>query len=175
MSTHPSLPNYYYGSHQQQQLCYNQHIANYLSFGGSGSSYTAVDIIIDDVYVVNYLNELIQTNEMLPNINYITGQLTDQERNSNAEFDSLYVIVFHILDDMYDHDHVEKEDSDNNGVLKYLKIRAHHAPSKDGVNPKVVGESEICAIYQSEYEDEENIGTLQCGHKYHTITSNSGC
>ncbi|PHU05372.1 hypothetical protein BC332_26194 [Capsicum chinense] len=105
---------------------------------------------------------------MLDNINYMTGQLTHQERNSNVEFDSLYVTVFHILDDMYDLDHEEREGLDDNNVLKYLKIRAHHAPSKDGVNPEVVGESEICAICQSEYEDEENMGTLQCGHKYHT-------
>ncbi|KAG5582901.1 hypothetical protein H5410_053528 [Solanum commersonii] len=52
-------------------------------------------------------------------------------------------------------------EDDHGDVLKYLKIRIHHAP--EVVAPDV--ESDIC---QSEYENEENIGALQCGHEYHT-------
>lgn len=68
---------------------------------------------------------------------------------------------------MYDRDHEEKKGADDRDMLKYLKIRTHHALAKDEVNSKVVVESEICAICQSEYKDEENIGTLQFGHEYH--------
>ncbi|KAH0720871.1 hypothetical protein KY290_005891 [Solanum tuberosum] len=49
-------------------------------------------------------------------------------------------------------------------VLKYLKIRTHHVP--EVVAPDV--ESDTCVICQSEYEHEENIGALQCGHEFHT-------
>ncbi|XP_049399996.1 uncharacterized protein LOC125864108 [Solanum stenotomum] len=55
-------------------------------------------------------------------------------------------------------------EDDHGDVLKHLKIRIHHAP--EVVAPDV--ESDICAICQSEYENEENIGALQCGHEYHT-------
>ncbi|WMV52285.1 hypothetical protein MTR67_045670, partial [Solanum verrucosum] len=55
-------------------------------------------------------------------------------------------------------------EDDHGDVLKYLKIRIHHAP--EVVAPDV--ESDICAICQSEYENEENIGALQCGHEYHS-------
>ncbi|WMV52262.1 hypothetical protein MTR67_045647 [Solanum verrucosum] len=58
------------------------------------------------------------------------------------------------------HDHEVKEDY----LLKYLKIRTYYG--EDEIDFEV--ESDICAICQCEYEDEESIGELHCGHKYHT-------
>ncbi|XP_055809011.1 uncharacterized protein LOC129877521 [Solanum dulcamara] len=105
---------------------------------------------IDDVYVVAHPTETI----------WIRQLMDWQIRNSRFNFHALY-----------NHDHEEKEDDDDD-VLKYLKIRTHHAPAKDGIDPEVVVvadvESDICAICQSEYEHEESIGALQCGHEYHT-------
>ncbi|XP_055808397.1 probable E3 ubiquitin-protein ligase HIP1 [Solanum dulcamara] len=66
-----------------------------------------------------------------------------------------------------DHDDEEKEDD----VLKFLKIRTYYAPPQDEIDfEEVVAdvESNMCGICQFEYEDEENIGELQCGHEYHT-------
>ncbi|KAF3678426.1 hypothetical protein FXO37_04382 [Capsicum annuum] len=68
-------------------------------------------------------------------------------------------------DDMYDH---EEEGEDNDDVLKYLKIRTHHASAKDGIDPQVVVDdlesSEICVICHSEKKHKKSIGTLQCRH-----------
>ncbi|MCD7464047.1 hypothetical protein HAX54_051966 [Datura stramonium] len=106
-------------------------------------------------------------------IDYMTTQLPDLERNSRFDFGFL---SDYLLDEMFNFDalsdhYVEMNENDDD-VLKYLKIRTHHAPAKDGVNPEViadVAESEMmCAICQSDFEHEENIGTLQCGHEYHT-------
>ncbi|KAJ8533939.1 hypothetical protein K7X08_007263 [Anisodus acutangulus] len=120
--------------------------------------------LIEDVYVVTDPSESIETSGMLDNNNFITSQLTDQERNLAFER-SLYDIVSHRLDGM------DVRDEENDHVLKYLKLTTHSAPAKEGVNPQVVADVEsetcACAICQSEYEHEEDIGTLQCGHEYH--------
>ncbi|XP_060178302.1 E3 ubiquitin-protein ligase MBR1-like [Lycium barbarum] len=106
--------------------------------------------LIDDIYVANDLTELI-----------------GNRRRFRQQVGSLYDYVSHLMDDM---DIRDEENGDDNDVSKYLKIRTHSSPAKDGVDPHVVAdsESEICAICQSEFEHEESIGTLQCEHKYHT-------
>ncbi|XP_060178300.1 uncharacterized RING finger protein P32A8.03c-like [Lycium barbarum] len=112
--------------------------------------------LIDDVYIATDPTELIETGRMLDHRNFITSQLVD----------SLYDYVSHLMDDM---DIRDEENDDDDDVLKYFKIRTHSSPAKDGVDPDVVAdsESEICAICQSEFEHEDSIGTLQCGHEYH--------
>ncbi|PHU11271.1 hypothetical protein BC332_18201 [Capsicum chinense] len=133
-------------------------------------------------------------NGTIPNLpgSHITSQLTDQEINSNVDLDSqdndiydheesqerdsysdsnsLYENVLDLLDDdMYDH---EEEGEDDDDVLKYLKIRIHHASAKDVIDPQVVVDdlesSEICVICHSENKHKKSIGTLQCRHGYHT-------
>lgn len=62
----------------------------------------------------------------------------------------------------------EIEDSFNAPLLEYFKTRTRLiAASKDGVNNTIENE-EICAICQAEFEHEQSIGTLGCGHEYHT-------
>lgn len=65
----------------------------------------------------------------------------------------------HNLCSPYNHEEV-KEDY----LFKYLKIRTYY--TEDELDYEV--ESEICVICQCEFEDEESIGELHCGHKYHT-------
>ncbi|KAH0734274.1 hypothetical protein KY285_009981 [Solanum tuberosum] len=50
-------------------------------------------------------------------------------------------------------------------LLGYFKTRIHCVT--DGVN-NPTETKEICAICQAEFEHEESIGTLGCGHEYHT-------
>ncbi|KAK4726595.1 hypothetical protein R3W88_031512 [Solanum pinnatisectum] len=61
-------------------------------------------------------------------------------------------------------DDQKEEDS----ILEYIKTRTHHVVvPKDGVNNPTETE-EICAICHMEFEYEEIVGTLGCGHEYHT-------
>ncbi|KAM7498028.1 hypothetical protein LguiA_022442 [Lonicera macranthoides] len=48
-------------------------------------------------------------------------------------------------------------------ILKCLKTRTL-VKSEDHPKPE---EPDICVICQAEYEDNERIGTLECGHEYH--------
>ncbi|XP_004249817.1 probable E3 ubiquitin-protein ligase ZFP1 [Solanum lycopersicum] len=58
---------------------------------------------------------------------------------------------------------------DDDDVLKHLKTRTHHVVAKDEIDTELAEvESNICSICLSVYENEENIGALQCGHEYHT-------
>ncbi|MCD7464048.1 hypothetical protein HAX54_051967 [Datura stramonium] len=128
----------------------------------SSSPYEQID---DDV---NDLLELIDTSGTLDYINYMTSQLPELERNSRFDYSFLRDYMLYLLDEMYDFDAPRDYDED---VIEYLKIRTHYAPAKDGVDPDVLAaavvESEICAICQSEFKHEEDIGALQCGHEYH--------
>ncbi|MCD7464049.1 hypothetical protein HAX54_051968 [Datura stramonium] len=103
---------------------------------------------------------------MLDYMDYIISQvdfdaLSDNYDEENEDDD--------LLDEMNDFDalsdHHDDENEDDDEVLKYLKIRTHHAAAKDGAD---VESEMMCVICQSEFEHEENIGTLQCGHEYHT-------
>ncbi|KAH0773220.1 hypothetical protein KY290_010357 [Solanum tuberosum] len=70
--------------------------------------------------------------------------------------------------DSDDHEGSNMDDQkEEDSMLKYIKIRIHHVVvSKDGVNNPMETE-EICAICHMEFEHEEIIGTLGCGHEYH--------
>uniref|UniRef100_M1A1W9 RING-type E3 ubiquitin transferase n=1 Tax=Solanum tuberosum TaxID=4113 RepID=M1A1W9_SOLTU len=50
-------------------------------------------------------------------------------------------------------------------LLGYFKTRIHCVAG--GIN-NPTETKEICAICQAEFEHEESIGTLRCGHEYHT-------
>ncbi|KAG5573128.1 hypothetical protein H5410_062894 [Solanum commersonii] len=51
--------------------------------------------------------------------------------------------------------------------IEWIKTRTHQVVVlKDEVNNSTETE-EICAICHSEFEQEETIGTLRCGHEYH--------
>lgn len=117
--------------------------------------------LIDDSYVTN------DPSGMLDHINF-TSHLIGQEANSAFDFGFLYDHLFDREDDV---DGLDEEKENDDVVLKCLKIRTHHSIAKeDGVDSTVVVdvEQETCAICQSEYEDQESIGKLQCGHEYHT-------
>ncbi|KAH0719388.1 hypothetical protein KY285_015419 [Solanum tuberosum] len=58
-----------------------------------------------------------------------------------------------------------EEKEDDAILLGYFKTRIHCVA--DGVN-NPTETKEICAICQAEFEHEESIGTLGCGHEYHT-------
>ncbi|XP_027768008.1 probable E3 ubiquitin-protein ligase RHY1A [Solanum pennellii] len=97
--------------------------------------------------------------------NRISGELFHDVHNLfhrlNSEFLALY--------DDDDDDDDGGDGGDGGGVLKYLKTRTHHVVAKDEIDTKVAEvESNICSICLSVYENEENIGALQCGHEYHT-------
>ncbi|MCD9645996.1 hypothetical protein HAX54_035489 [Datura stramonium] len=156
-------------------------------------------VIDDDDDVDNDLSELIETiGNMLDYIDYMISQLHfdalsdhyDEENEDDDLLDELYDFDAlsdhydeeneddHLLDEVYDFDALsdlyDEENEDDDEVLKCLKIKTHQAPAKDGVDAEVESEM-ICAICQSEFEHEENIGMLQCGHEYHTDCINSGC
>ncbi|MCD7452744.1 hypothetical protein HAX54_018046 [Datura stramonium] len=64
----------------------------------------------------------------------------------------------------------EEEDDNANEVLdqdmsEYLKTRTFCAMDTDNFNE--VEEQEACAICLFDYQDEDTIGTLQCGHEFH--------
>ncbi|WMV59737.1 hypothetical protein MTR67_053122 [Solanum verrucosum] len=86
------------------------------------------------------------------NIYNTTIQVDDDEENYNDFSD--------------DDDDDDYEDED---VFEYLKTRTYHVPTMDisGVDDVIVEEQEACAICLIEYNDEDTIGTLQCGHEFH--------
>ncbi|KAH0705437.1 hypothetical protein KY290_010131 [Solanum tuberosum] len=58
------------------------------------------------------------------------------------------------------------DDQEEDAILfGYFKTRIHRVV--EGVNNQTETK-EICAICQAEFEHEESIGTLGCGHEYHT-------
>ncbi|XP_060170808.1 uncharacterized protein LOC132601760 [Lycium barbarum] len=69
----------------------------------------------------------------------------------------------------------DQKEKDEDVILNYFKTRTHHVVApKDGLNNATLTEevadkesADICAICQAEFEHEETIGTLQCGHEYH--------
>ncbi|KAK4726386.1 hypothetical protein R3W88_031303 [Solanum pinnatisectum] len=67
---------------------------------------------------------------------------------------------------LFDDQEASTEEKEDNAILLgYFKTRIHHVA--DGVN-NPTETKEICAICQAEFEHEESIGTLGCGHEYHT-------
>ncbi|KAK4726383.1 hypothetical protein R3W88_031300 [Solanum pinnatisectum] len=58
-----------------------------------------------------------------------------------------------------------EEKEDDTILLGYFKTSIHRVA--EGVN-NPTETKEICAICQAEFEHEESIGTLGCGHEYHT-------
>ncbi|TMW90656.1 hypothetical protein EJD97_015422 [Solanum chilense] len=54
---------------------------------------------------------------------------------------------------------------ESESLLEYFKTRIQRVA--DGVN-NPTETKEICVICQAEFEHEESIGTLGCGHEYHT-------
>ncbi|KAK4725010.1 hypothetical protein R3W88_027789 [Solanum pinnatisectum] len=113
--------------------------------------YSVLESLGVNTYPLSYYQRLENANRS-QHVNFWTRLLNFRERNSRFRFRP-----------RNNHDHEDHED-DHGDVLKYLKIRIHDAP--EVVAPDV--ESDICVICQSEYENEENIGALQCGHEYHT-------
>ncbi|GAB4846520.1 hypothetical protein Ancab_025525 [Ancistrocladus abbreviatus] len=56
-------------------------------------------------------------------------------------------------------------------IAKHLKIRLYCSMSATNINleelPSSDQKEDSCIICQEEYEDNDNIGTLDCGHEYH--------
>ncbi|KAM3340177.1 RING-H2 finger protein ATL8-like [Capsicum galapagoense] len=103
---------------------------------------------VDEVSVATVLMQTTTNGNIFDYIRY----LTNLEGNSRFNL-SRNEYVAYLLEN-------------NDDVLKYLKTRTHHAPTKDGVDPEV--ESKICSICISEFKHEEKKKALQCGHEYHT-------
>ncbi|XP_027768080.1 E3 ubiquitin-protein ligase RNF6-like [Solanum pennellii] len=95
-------------------------------------------------------------------------------RISGETFHYLHCLTLRLALRFIDHLFIEfralyDDDDDDGDVLKYLKTRTHHVVAKDEIDTEVAEvESNICSICLSVYENEENIGALQCGHEYHT-------
>ncbi|KAH0734265.1 hypothetical protein KY285_009972 [Solanum tuberosum] len=67
---------------------------------------------------------------------------------------------------LFDDQEANTEEKEDDAILLgYFKTRIHRVA--DGVNNPTETE-EICAICQAGFEHEESIGTLGCGHEYHT-------
>ncbi|XP_059285972.1 E3 ubiquitin-protein ligase RING1-like [Lycium ferocissimum] len=70
----------------------------------------------------------------------------------------------------------DEKEKEEDVILGYFETRTHHVVApKDGVKNATLTEeaadkesADICAICQAKFEHEETIGTLQCGHEYHT-------
>ncbi|KAK6774242.1 hypothetical protein RDI58_029481 [Solanum bulbocastanum] len=88
----------------------------------------------------------------------IVNEVDDDEEESYSEFSG--------NDDDDDEDDEEDVDVD---VSEYSKTRTYHVPTMDisGDDDAIVEEQEACAICLIEYNDEDTIGTLQCGHEFH--------
>lgn len=57
--------------------------------------------------------------------------------------------------------------NEEDAILEYFKTRTYHVVMpKDRANNPTKNE-EICAICYMEFEHEEIVGTLGCGHEYH--------
>ncbi|MCE0482504.1 hypothetical protein HAX54_041315, partial [Datura stramonium] len=126
------------------------------------------DIVVPSVVENNYSPHYpVSYNVHVDDVHDST-ELIGQERNSSFSFGPLlYPVPMYLLNDIYGRGHDREKKEDDDDVLKYLKIRTHDAPAKDGGDTNKVESGKICAICQSEFEHEENIGTLQCGHEYH--------
>ncbi|KAF3667229.1 putative sugar phosphate/phosphate translocator-like, partial [Capsicum annuum] len=86
------------------------------------------------------------------------GNLPDYSQSTNEQIDDHEVIFIET--------YMEEEDED--ALLRYFQTRTHCvAAPTDGLNNSTETE-EICPICQAEFKQEETIGTLGCGHEYHT-------
>ncbi|MCD7448594.1 hypothetical protein HAX54_044541 [Datura stramonium] len=92
-----------------------------------------------------------------------TGEHSNRIHITNLrDRDSLYRLLF------LHHRSSQNPENEENAILEYFKVRTHQvAASKDGVNNSKEAE-EICVICHTEFKHEETIGTLGCGHEYHT-------
>ncbi|KAH0735554.1 hypothetical protein KY285_011261 [Solanum tuberosum] len=98
---------------------------------------------------------IIHTTAIVP-AQPIVNEVDDDEENY-SEFS-----------DNDDDDEDDEEDVDVD-VSEYSKTRTYHVPTMDisGDDDVIVEEQEACAICLIEYNDEDTIGTLQCGHEFH--------
>ncbi|MCD9645831.1 hypothetical protein HAX54_035127 [Datura stramonium] len=82
---------------------------------------------------------------------------------------------YEVLDRRQENNYLEEKEEDS--ILGYFKTRTHCVVAlEDRVNNPTKSDEEICAICQVEFEHEETIETLGCGHEYHTCAAlNSGC
>ncbi|KAI5661789.1 hypothetical protein M9H77_21112 [Catharanthus roseus] len=63
-----------------------------------------------------------------------------------------------LIRDSFDHDQIERNDGfSEESVSDHLEIRTTHGK-----------EEEICVVCQCEYEENEKLGRLGCGHEYHS-------
>ncbi|XP_055801848.1 probable E3 ubiquitin-protein ligase HIP1 [Solanum dulcamara] len=85
----------------------------------------------------------------------------------------LYAQSVSVLDEVDDHEEnynefLDHDNDDDDDVSEYLKTRIYNTPTKDIGDDVVVEEQEACSICLVEYRDnEDNIGTLKCGHEFH--------
>ncbi|XP_059285879.1 probable E3 ubiquitin-protein ligase ZFP1 [Lycium ferocissimum] len=126
---------------------------NYQSVGSTGfPTVNPIGPIIINVSGRDLVDSLLRTN---------VADLDD-----DFDFESLYDTD---LENDMDYPDLNEEDV----VLGYVKTRTT-AP-KDGVNNRTKTEevahkesAEICPICHVEFEHEQTIGTLRCGHEYHS-------
>ncbi|XP_027769374.1 RING-H2 finger protein ATL47-like [Solanum pennellii] len=93
---------------------------------------------------------------------YING---GSSPNSSDDFDDELLFDDQESELYDDQEASTKEKEDDAILLGYFRTRIFRAA--DGVNNPTETE-ETCAICQAEFEHEESIGTLGCGHEYHT-------
>ncbi|XP_071904984.1 uncharacterized protein [Coffea arabica] len=78
-----------------------------------------------------------------------------------------------VVFDLHEDSNADVEESDGPGddwleetISQHLKTRRYH--TTPGVKQAEHEEAEICVVCQSEYENEEILATLACGHEYHS-------
>ncbi|KAI5659958.1 hypothetical protein M9H77_28751 [Catharanthus roseus] len=69
--------------------------------------------------------------------------------------------VMNMIRDSFENDQIEGNDGfSEESVMEHLEIRTHIIKEEES--------DEICVVCQSEYEENEKLGRLGCGHEYHS-------
>ncbi|KAG5570064.1 hypothetical protein H5410_059830 [Solanum commersonii] len=112
------------------------------------------------------INNNVDTNRVPMRIIHTTAIVPAQPIVNEVDDDEENYSEFSDNDDDDDEDDEEDVDVD---VSEYSKTRTYHVPTMDisGDDDVIVEEQEACAICLIEYNDEDTIGTLQCGHEFH--------
>ncbi|MCD7469196.1 hypothetical protein HAX54_008050 [Datura stramonium] len=131
-------------------------------------------IMVEDMFAHQLMNRTFQVDRLL-NRYYFHGRSAQNyfDQSTSELIDDHYVtsnpfeLITRFLDRHQEANYMEEKEEDF--VLEYFKTRTHCAAAlKDGINNSTKTYEEICAICQAEFEHEETIGTLGCGHEYHT-------
>ncbi|XP_059277818.1 E3 ubiquitin ligase BIG BROTHER-related-like [Lycium ferocissimum] len=84
--------------------------------------------------------------------------ILDEEIEEEEEFEELEVDISENME--------TRTEFANYEMSEYLETRTYHAPAMD--RDLNIEKEQECGICLLEYKDEDTIGTLRCGHEFHT-------